>query len=414
MVLNLNNAINIVHQMLSKITLNNLKSCLLVIIVSFGTFYTFNLEPASYTVLTIKRLVVLLFIYAELCNILLRRIKMTWFYFFGMISFAYICLLLSVNSGINQVAYFLISILFIISVISHFSRISEKNLYFFLKLLNYSLSLVVFIFLFLIFLVLFLDSENTKKLIIYGFGNDYSNFSVWVGYISLLIVYLEIRFKFAGKLTLIFLSILFLMVIIAGGRTGSIMIIGSFASYLFFTYRYSIRYLITKILLFLGVALFLSIYFGQNSEIVGRFSVLNTYGNSLFSVLDFLLSGRMTIFEGAINQFINNSNIYEKFFGLGISNFYVLHLEHPYQVHNFLFRYLMEIGIFGMVCFAALYFYPFFAKYHNGYKSLTIALYLVASLNAMVSPGSFFTGINVSAGIWVIVAMSTQMRIRNI
>lgn len=405
------NSKNLIFEMISSITLNNIKNFLLLIIIPFGTFYSFSIEPSMGWVIVAKRLSIIMFIYIELCHLILIPVKRSYFYIFILLNIIYLVILGFINSGFIEVTYFTLSLFFIMATFSHFSRISSKDLISLINLLFYSILLVIFSFIALMFSYFVFEEDYVRELFYFGFGNDYSNFSVWAGYLAILITYLEVRFNFAGRFTHLFLATLFVSVIIAGGRTGAIMIMGSYAVYLYFNYKDSVKFISTKLLILFISMVCLFFYLGGDTRIIGRFSNIFHHGTDLFLIFDYLLSGRVTIFQGAIDQFLNESNIREQFFGLGIWNFNVVHNGTPYQVHNFLLRYLLEIGLFGMLLFFILYIYPFFAKYQNGYKSLTIALYLVASITPMISPGSFFTSMNICASIWVIVAISTQMDI---
>ena len=316
--------------------------------------------------------------------------------------------MLMINSNFYDVLYFWLSIFFILSVYSHFYRVTQKDLNYFLNIKRYTFGVVISFFLVLLILYFLFDIEYARLLIYDGFGNDYSPFAVWAAYLSLFITYLELRFNITGRLTIFYQVILLITVGVAGGRTGSLMILCSISIYLFFTYRNSIKLLKLKILLLIVSILLLGYYFAGESNLLRRFVELKG-GSDIFTVFDIIFSRRLTMIVEALDLYFNQSNFLEMLFGHGISNVYIEIDSTLYKIHNFMIRALLEFGLFGLISFMTIYVYPFFAKYPNGYKSLTIMIYLTATLNALLSPTAFFTSINICAALWVIFAMSTQL-----
>ena len=392
----------------SILPLNNVKNFLLMLIVCFGTFYTLTLNPPPGFVLDIKRIIVVLFISLELIHILSRSINKSIFYIILLANILYFAFLLFINSNFYDVLYYWLSILFIFSVYSHFYRVTQKDMNFFLKIIRHSISVVISFFLILLILYFLFDIEHIRLLIVFGFGNDYSPFAVWAAYLSLFITYLELRFNIIGRSTIFYQAILLIIAGVAGGRTGSIMILCSISIYLFFTYRNSIKLLKFKILLLIVSILFIGFYFAGEAELLRRFVDLRG-GSDTFIVLDIILSRRLTMIVEALDLYFKQSNFLEMLFGHGLSKVYIEIDYTPYKIHNFMIRYLLEVGLFGLISFMTIYVYPFFARYPNGYKSLTIMIYLTATINALLAPSAFFSSINICGALWVIIAMSTQL-----
>ena len=397
------------------ISLNNIKSLLLLVIIFTGTFYTFILDgSASPFVIDLKRALIFSFIICEFFYLTLQRIDKSFYYALLFFNIIYIALLILINTTIYHGLYLISSILFIFSVFSHTYRLSQDNFYFFLKYFYYFCTFLCTFFSLLIFLYFGFEIKYAQQLFYYGFGNDYANFAVWAAYISILITFLQVRFNQAIQLTLFYHLILLSAAVLAGGRTGCIMIVCSISVNLYFNFKGRIRYLPFKILLGISLLIIILATFFENSFLVYRFTRFTSGAHSYYTILDIILSGRLTIISGALDMFINKSSALQQMFGHGILNVYIsfndgwMAADTSYQIHNFLVHFLLEAGVFGCISFLAIWLYPFFTKYKYGYKPFILLLYLIGSLNAFISPGSFFTGINACAAFWVMMAIATQ------
>lgn len=388
------------------VNLNNLKSILLLLVVAFGSIYTFSLDPAPGIVLDIKRAIVVLFVMLEMMHIAIAGMRSRgWFSLIVLLNILFVLFLGNINSGWYQVVYQVLSLMFVLSVFSHISRFSMLDVRYFLSMLRVALFAVTGMFIALLFLYYLLDSFYAKRVLVFGFGNDYANFSVWSAYVSLLVTYLYVRLQFMKREYFYFQAILLGVVALAGGRTGGIMILGGLFVGLYYGRTTSIDNV--KIVI-LAVAIAMLIYlFGADSMLLKRF--FNMPGDLSFEVWDRVLSGRLTIANEALLTLSEHYSFLQMIWGMGLNNVYFDHLGEMYQVHNFILRSLMETGIIGMVLMLMMYLYPFFARYAYRDKALIVSLYLIASLNAMVSPASFYTNANISGGLWVLIALSFQM-----
>jgi hypothetical protein len=390
------------------IPFNGIKSILLMLIICYGSFYSFNPESNYSLVINFKRTIVISFILFEIIHIISGHINKSIFYSFILFNLTYLAFLLTLNSTLDNIIYFWLSVLFIASVFSHMYRLTQIDLKFFLYILSVSFAIVIGSFAFLIILYFGFEVEYVRKLFYTGFGNDYANFSVWAAYISILLTYLQVVFNQNRNLTFFYHLVLLFSAGIAGGRTGAIMIILSIVMNLYFCFKDSTKFLKIKILIYSIIFLLLVFYFAKDSYLLMRFSYFQGEP-SIYSLLDYHLSGRLTIISGAMDIFLNQSTLTQIFLGHGIDNVYVKLANVNYQIHNFMIRFLLETGILGFISFMLIFSYPFFVKYRNNQKALTISLFLIGTLNALISPSSFFTGVNASAALWVMVAMSIQI-----
>ena len=387
-------------------SLNNLKSVHLMLIVAFGNIYTFTLDPAPGFILDIKRLVVVSFVLLEIAHIAYAGgINKIWFILILIINIFFVLMLGVINSSWYDVVYQVLSLMFILSVFSHISRFTLVDAQYFFSILRKALMIIFWVFLLLLISYFVLGVSYSKRLIVFGFGNDYANFSVWLAYVSLLVTYLYVRFDFMKREYLYFQSVLLAVVALAGGRTGIIMIIGGLLVGWFYSRATKLNNF--KVIMLMVSMVILVYLFGKDSMLLGRF--FNLSGDLTFITLDTILSGRLTIGDAAINAFVDKYSDFQVILGMGLNKVYFEHLDVLYQVHNFALRSLMETGIVGLLLMLSMYLYPVFAKYSYRDKGFVVLLYLVASLNAMVSPASFFTNANISGGLWVLIGFAFHL-----
>jgi hypothetical protein len=380
--------------------INKINNHLLSLIITTGGIYTFSLGSASSTTILFKRFIFILFILLNLIFNIKSFIKFSIFNTLLILNILFLTFLIFINSKFSVNLYYIISFIFIISVHSYFKNISNLNKFKFLNTLHVYFNAFFIFFTFLLFLFFILGINEVRFLFTSGFGNDYANFSVWLSSLSLIISYIYFELNKINFKYFYFQIILLLLTFLSGGRTGFLLILLSIFTLLYFKGN------IKKILFLFTIIttiIFLITTFLPDIILLNRFY---TTSNTELSA-DEYSSGRLSILLGGFNAFLN-FNILQFFFGLGTDNFYFNYGGEDYQIHNIFLKSLVETGIVGFIFLLTLYLFPIIKNYQFHNNNIVKIFYLIASLNAFISPSSFYTNLNVFSSIWVILAISQK------
>ena len=380
--------------------INKINNHLLSLIITTGGIYTFTLGSASPTTILIKRFIFILFIILNLFFNLKSFIKFSILNTLLIFNILFLAILIFINSKFNVNFYYIISFIFIISIHSFFKNISTINKFIFLNTLHKYFNVFFIFFTFLLFLFFILGINEVRLLFISGFGNDYANFSVWLSSLSLIISYIYFERNKINFTYFYFQIVLLLLTFLSGGRTGFVLILLSIFTLLY--YKANIKKTLILFTIITSI-IFLIFTFLPDIILLNRFY---TTSNTDLSA-DEYSSGRLTILIGGYNAFLN-FNILQLFFGLGVDNFYFNYGGEDHQIHNLFLKSLVETGIIGFMFLLILYIYPLLKKYQFHNNTIVKIFYLIASLNAFISPSSFYTNLNVFSSIWVILAISQK------
>jgi hypothetical protein len=404
--------------------LSHFISWLVTFLISTGGIYTISFLFTTANSIIFKNLInvlliLLIFIFLIYKLKLKIKIKINL-----VVIFILLLLILNIinyffNNDIKAVHFHVVSSLFVLAVYIFLININKSEFTNLIKLTSkFCKQIIILISLFYLFSIIF-NNEIISNHFSNGFGGNRTNFSMWIGFISIIITLNFILYENHHRFTSIYILFFSGMICIAcGGRLGFLMIL-----LLICIWISALNIGLLKKILILITFIFLSIMQSElminslnkntNQTIlrdgsVGKITNLDLNEKvPTYQYIDRVTGGRFNQYADAIEFLGSNKIKYSQLiFGWGISHIKLSIFGTKFEPHNLYLRYFLEHGFVGLLIIVLITIILPIKIFYRRKKLLL--LYITGLLPSFFQPNTVSLGINSVLSFWIIYAYADQ------
>jgi hypothetical protein len=324
------------------------------------------------------------------------------------------------NRDIKTVHFNVISSIFVLAIYIFLININKSEFINLIKLTSKFSKLIIILISLLYLYSLIFNNEIIYNQFSSGFGGNRTNFSMWIGFISIIITLNFILHENDHRIISIYILFFSGMICVAsGGRIGYLMIL-----LLICIWLSTIKCEQFKKILILITFIFLSIIqselminrfnSGSNQTIirdgsVGKITNLNLNEMKIdIPYIDNVTGGRFNQYVETLDILANNKTDKSKFiFGWGLSNIKLSIFGKEFEPHNLYIKTFFEHGIVGLSLIILITLILPIKKLYS--RKRLLALYLTGLIPSLFQPNTFMLGINSILSFWIIYAYADQL-----